>query len=518
MDVNSAWKSTCNSIFGEELGELEEFAPYLAERQHYPCLQRKSSVSGKQVTIGSNRYRQDARFISEDEIDYSKKFAPLGINELKDLDSLIGALSERTAYCGNKILGNSGQIARSDGCVDSFFVQDSHTVISSKYVAYSSFVRSDSSFIFGSSIFINCSNLIRINGAVRLNRCFECSLNADGSDLFFCYDCWGTSHAMFSFNLQGKRHAIGNLELPKDKYLVLRKKLIAESAEYLRENKRFYSVFDFALPKKEEIAGVAIKAKTERSDMRNVEEAFSAATKLIFGKPLGPIRKYGKFLTERSEPVRKIRTAFGSEAFYSEYPWCKFAPKERMATGEEAFASAKRHIEIDDAGNETVDSIISKLGPIAFYNVDYDTGGNRNNVETPMKYHASDCLCISDATYSKKCGYCTHVQGCEAVFGSSVLMIDSSFSIRCHECVKVSNCLEMDCCKNCHRSMFCHNCEGLSDCMFCFNTKNKAYAIGNVEVGREKYLEARKMVVDELLKRLETQGTFGFDICNLAQK
>ncbi len=227
------------------------------------------------------------------------------------------------------------------------------------------------------------------------------------------------------------------------------------------------------------------------------------------------MKKYERFLSERIEPVKHIKTAFGTDAYYCDYFWCKAVPHERMVTEDEAFETAKRHIEIPVSKDAAIEAILARLSPIAFYNVDYDTGENRNMSETPMKYHSTDCFRVGDATYSKKCGYCTHVQRCEGVFGSSILMIDSTFSLRCHDCVKVNASMDMDSCKNCHRCMFCHNCEGLSDCLFCFNTKNKSYAVGNVEVGRENYLKIRKMVVDEVLQRIEKTGTVGFDICNL---
>ena len=516
MDLNDAWKKTCRVIFGGEIGELDGYAAYLNERHYMPYKEKRSAVSGKGVIVGSDRYCDGAGFVSEDEVDYGKKYLALGINEVKDLDSIISALSDRFLYAGNKIFGNSKFVENADNCSDSFYVKNSHTVVSSKYVAYSSFVRMDSSNVFGSNTLIRGNHLIRITGGADIARCFECSLNVNCSDMFFCFDCTGCAQAMFSFNLQNRKYCIGNLELPKEKYLAIKEKLLEESREYLVKHKKFHSLFDFGIPKGAELAGISVPKGNKGDGEKGIAEgAFRSATRLIFGKELSPMGRYEKFLSERSEPVREIKTAFGSESHYCNYFWCKYVPKGRMATREEAFETARRHIAIGGLENASVEGIISKLGQIAFYNVDYDTGGNSNIPETPMKYYSSDCFRVGDATYSKKCGYTTHVQNCDSVFGSSVLMMDSSYSLRCHDCVKVSQCMDMDCCKNCYRSMFCHNCEGLSDSMFCFNTKNKSYAIGNVELGREEYMRIRGIVVKKLLQRLEKQGTFGFDICDL---
>lgn len=515
MGIEDAWKSTCRVVLGGEIGELEEFKDYLLGH-HYSYRAAHSSVSGKSVALSSQRYCENARVISQDEINWNAKYGPLDINDVKDLNSLISSLQERFRYTGNKIFGTSKFVEDSDNCTDAFYVKGSHTIVGSKYVAYSSFIRNESSHIFGSGTLIYGNHLIGIVGGEHLARSFESSLSIYSSDLFFCYNCTNCTQAMFSFNMRSKKYCIGNLELEKGKYLKIKEKLLEEAREYLKKHKKFYSVFDFAAPTIKEIGTISIAPeKPGKIDMHNTETAFKATTHLILGKELSPMKKYERLLSERSEPVKKIKTAFGSEAYYCNYFWCKGVLRERMVTQEEAFEVAKRHIELEDCEEISVNSILSKLGPIAFYNVDYDTGENKNMAETPMKYHSTDCFRVGDATFSKKCGYCTHAQNCESIFGCSVLMVESSFSIRCHDCVKVSYSMDMDCCKNCFRSMFCHNCENISDCMFCFNTKNKTYAIGNFEVGREKYLKVRKMVTDELLQRLEKTGTFGFDICNL---
>jgi len=189
-----------------------------------------------------------------------------------------------------------------------------------------------------------------------------------------------------------------------------------------------------------------------------------------------------------------------------------------MVSREESEETAKQRILIREGEGVSLAGIFEKAMDVAFYAIDMTEGNNSNNIQNPIEYGATDCYKVSDGTYSKKCGYCTHVQGCEGVFGSSILMADSTFSFRCHDCVKVNVCTDMDSCKNCHRCMFCHNCEGLSDCMFCFNVKNKRYAIGNVEVGREKYLEVKKRTLAEIAAKLERKHDLELDIYNIGVK
>ena len=75
--------------------------------------------------------------------------------------------------------------------------------------------------------------------------------------------------------------------------------------------------------------------------------------------------------------------------------------------------------------------------------------------------------------------------------------------------------MEMDSCKNCADSYFCHNCENLSDCMFCFNAKNLKYAVGNAEVGKENYMKIKSIVRGEILERLEKGKTLPFDVYSI---
>ena len=104
--VNTAWKDTCRVLLGEEIGELNEYKDWLQDYAGVPR-KEKSTISEKQVTFSIDEYCKDAKFISFDELDFYKKFEPLNINEIKDVDSIVEALQERFYYTGNITLGNS---------------------------------------------------------------------------------------------------------------------------------------------------------------------------------------------------------------------------------------------------------------------------------------------------------------------------------------------------------------------------------------------------------------------------
>jgi len=51
--------------------------------------------------------------------------------------------------------------------------------------------------------------------------------------------------------------------------------------------------------------------------------------------------------------------------------------------------------------------------------------------------------------------------------------------------------------------------------MFCFNAKNKSYAIGNVEVGEENFAMVKRLVLGEIAAKLEKNRTLDLDIYNI---
>ena len=77
-------------------------------------------------------------------------------------------------------------------------------------------------------------------------RCFDSYLCVKSSDLYSCFNCKNTTDAMFCFNQNSARCAIGNMQLPKEEYLELKKKLLAEIAAELAAKKKYPSIFEAA--------------------------------------------------------------------------------------------------------------------------------------------------------------------------------------------------------------------------------------------------------------------------------
>ena len=513
--IERAFGETCKILFGAPTRlRLQELESYLKRYQYKLPLHAKSALSGKEVVLSSEQYAPGSKFLSLDEVDFERKYPPLDINQLKDLDSLVEGLGERFHYAGNKIFGHSEHIGASDNCLDSSHVFDSHDIRSSKFVAYSAYIRDGSEYAFGCSHFLDGHYTLKFIGGDNIARCFESYYLTHSSDMYFSAFCHGCENVLFSFNLRSKHHCIGNLPLEKDKYFGLKKKLLAESLEYLENHKSFYSIFDFPMPSPKELESIRMpRFEQAGGNLKPVENAFRTATKVILGKELGPLDAYAPFLSKRVDPVKKASSAFGNEFYYSDYFLGRNFPPERLITTQEAAVLSDQHVQAED--DITLAALISKLGAIAFFAVDFHEGSNHNNIQCPLTYHSSDGYKVCDNTFSKNVAYDTHPSHCEAVFGSSVLVVKCRFCLRCHNCTNLTACMDCDSCTSCSDCLFCHNCENLENCMFCFNAKGLRYAIGNVEVGKEKYLQVKKLVQEDIVRRLERDKRLDIDIYNI---
>lgn len=249
-----------------------------------------------------------------------------------------------------------------------------------------------------------------------------------------------------------------------------------------------------------------------------MDEAFSLTTKLLFGKPLSPWRKYGKWLSQRVPGGKSVPSCFGhGTAYVPEYGFFKKMPLERVASDEDAQTAAVKTIGgVSDS--ISLPSIAASLKDFAYFVPTYAEG---KNIGVENAFSCLDCINVCDSFdpwTSKNCSHAFSIMESESLFGAHRI-IGSSFSIHIYNAYFVQRCFEMDGAKNCTDSMFCHNVESLDNCMFCFNVKSKRYAIGNVELGKEKYLQIKAQLLEKMLPQLERDGRLSFDIYDiLAQR
>jgi hypothetical protein len=288
----------------------------------------------------------------------------------------------------------------------------------------------------------------------------------------------------------------------------------------LKQAKRLPSLLDIVARcgKNVEMPQVKIASQAKAAtDKTKIEETFAQTMQIVLKKkPTRGIDVYAVWLIRHTHGLEKCKSAVsGEDIFLAGYGNYSDLPKNRLLTLVEAKALGAQakleESEIQDIGFKNVQN---KIGKIAFFNTDIQDGQYINDIECTISIDAVNCYRTVCAVYSKYCAYSfwprssQHIFGCDTVF-------DSSFCINCYHSVNLQRCFEMDGCSSSSDCLFCHNVENLQDCMFCFNTKNKRYAIGNVEIGRDNYLKIKEKVLEQINNQLEKSAKLDVDVFSL---
>ena len=512
--LNKGWKTTCRIVLGEEIGELSDYKDWLLEYVP-PSGKNRSHLSGKEVTLAMDSYCPCAKFVSSGE-SKETKHEPLSINQIKDIDSIAQAISERWEYTGNRVLGNSSSVESSDLVMDSQFVSYSSNIQQSSYVFASAFARMGSKYIYGSHGFAQGEFLIRHCAGFNLKRQFETHFITDSSDLYFSFNCIGCSELLFSFFQRNKHYCIGNLQLPKEAYASLKKKLLSEVASDLKKNKRFPSLFQL-VPNEKPPASAApsIPQSKPKEDMSVIDKAFSSTFKVIFHKEGGPIAPHEKWLSGQLLGISEIKSPFGNSTWMPETRALFLfftAPRNRIVSLAEGMELGKRHLE--EGQLSSLPRIIENLGEIGYFTAEFQDGSVTNAISTPVVYYSSNVYKALDATHSEYSGVASQILNSKYCFGGFRIM-ESQFCLNCYNSLNLSRCLEVDTSEKCSDSLFCHNSEGLAECMFCFNLKGKRYAIGNSPLPPQEYLKVKDSLLFQMADELERKHSLPYNIFNI---
>ncbi len=497
--LDREWRTLCRMLLGGEVGGLDEYSEWLSGLND-PLFTRKSSISGKQVVFSNGEYCSGSKAIQMEEADFMKKFEPLSINDMKDIDSLLGAVQERAHYCGNIVIGNSKFIESSSEISDSFYVYKSVRISGCKNVAYSQWMRL-SEGIFGTNEGGETKHCLRCGIVYRNQRDFEAWICGNTTDSYYSYGLEDCHDCIFCFNLIGKSNCIGNVPLARDKYTSIKQKLQSELREKLAKEKSLPSLIELvnqgSVDHSQALASVkGLKYGERDTDKSRLEGAFTEASSIVLGKPLSGIDNYAAWLSAHTMVTRDSHSVLGKTVLQgSNYPVFRELPKNRIVTQEEAIVLGETLCAGKPlAESASLSNAVELMQGIAYFPPERRLGTYKNLVACQWGSQSTDCYRTVVASHDKCCGYNAWPRNSEHIFGSG-LVFHSEFCFKCFDGVNLRRCLEMDSSRECSDSLFCHNVENLKDSMFCFNTKNLKHAIGNAEVGKESYLKAKKMVL-----------------------
>ena len=520
--LNKSWKSTCKVLLGSEVGDLKDFEPWLEEYIHKPRFE-KSAFSGKEVELSIADYPSSSRFASFDEVDFGKKFQPLSINEIKDIDSIVEAVQDRIYYTGNLVLGTSSNVEHSSNVFDSHFVYKSNRISDSKYIAYAQDARY-CECCFGWYVGSKSSYSIKSTGG-NLKRCFEVLDSEMVSDAYYSTLVQNCQHCMFCFGVRSKNFVIGNLAVPKDKYEKIRKKLVSEIAEKLRKEKKVFSLLEI-LEKSEKFGKSSLKLKPLEEAAFNksvIERAFSTTSKLVTGRALEGIDSYSKFLFRHVPRNVYVKSGLSGKSLvvagFRAYLMDLYDIAPRILDQYEIDEIGKTAVRESVAENLAFDpqQLAKSLYPIAYSSLQKNAGKITNVKNGGIVISSEDCYEGCAFVQSKKCAYCYWPRESESIFGSAVLW-SSAFCINCYYSKKLTRCFECDNCDSCSDTYFSHNCEGMRESMFCFNTKSLGYSIGNVQLPMDKYKKTKAAILEQIGAELEKEKDLKWDVFTLGSR
>jgi len=516
------FREACKVILGGEIGTLKDYEDWLLSLKQ-PVGRAKSSASGTPLTLVSPDYPQSARYLSMDEA-FAAKPAPLNINDIKDIDSLMGAARERFAYSGNLVFGNSQFVEGSTDVSDSFYVYQSARISGSKAIACSTIIK-DSNYLFGCNVASKDEYCMRSHQFTFNTRCFEVNICTSSSDCYYVYDCLGCKDTMFSFGQRNSMHMIGNAALPKDKYLALKAALLEQMRAELTAKKKlpsFQDIFTEAAHTSSVLSpeAKACAKKFERKINRApIQKAWDNTCRLVLGQEIGDITRCKDWLLRHNIKVRHVKSALGSgEIPAASYKNLEALPDSRYVNIDERLPLMKlMKLSEKEAEQLTLANAGKALSKIAYITPQFYEGTNLNAYACPIVLWSSDCEEVHGCVFMKKSAYSTWARDSEYLFGSA-FVFDSSFNIKCYNSFKLKGCFEVDSARSSTGCYYCHNIENCHDAIFCSNAKNLRYAVCNKEVGKEEFARVKALLLSRVNGEIDKTGGCGLDVYSVGKK
>ena len=524
MDLQSAFDATTKILFGQEIGKLESYERYLS-RYVEPVIGKTSSLSGKHVFFSTDEYPASSNFISYDEIPVFKaKFADfkLGINQMKDFDSILQAIGEISYYCGDAVLGNSQNVRESNRCFNSVNVFRSQEIYDSKYVAYSSVARF-AECLFGCNGIGETKFAIKNYSTYQNTRCFECDVIYTSSDCYYSATIANCTNCIFCFNLRNRNHSIGNVPLPKDQYSKIKESLLEQMRLELERKKELPGIVGLlesigrarAAAKGKHRQGKETRPSPTKQDVpiRELDSSFAGATKILLGKARPNLLAYREWLYRNVQQVISVPSVLSGKMVYTEpLKYNLFAcPQEIFVKLDESLKLAESKIGEEELSGLALQNAPAMLEKIAYMTPEAEVGMNINVAACAAYGYAINALGCWWPVKTKNAAYCGWSRQSESTFGCSIIF-SSKFCIKCFNSVNLNRCFEVSDSDSCSDCYFCHNCENVENGIFCFNAKALRYAVGNTEVGKEEFTRIKKILLDRINKELDEKNSCSLSI------
>ncbi len=229
-----------------------------------------------------------------------------------------------------------------------------------------------------------------------------------------------------------------------------------------------------------------------------VDRHWGKACAVIFGTEIGGISQYGGLLSRYiSTPSKAKSFASGKDVFYSS-PYGKGA---RFASFSESGMLPKPSpVNLNDIRD--IGSLARSVSEAFVYSGDRllgkskFVGGSDNCIDSFYVLRSSE---IFNCEYV---AYCNYIRDSKYMFGCSTAG-DSSFCINMSEFNGTVRSFESGLAfrsSDVFYSFYTRNCH---NAIFCFNVSNRSYAIGNNELGKDRFGEIKGHLLEQMVSELK---------------
>ncbi len=227
--IERAFQETTAIVLGKRHEGIDDYGAWLSEYS-IGLTQAKSCASGAglQLPEYSNYMKFPGdRLLSMEEADalgerlWLRKEEAMGLS----LANAGKALAGIAFFSPEWKIGKRMNIIDSPLNIDSTDCYRSILAIESKCCAHS-YIARNAENVFGVYYSRLSSFVLRCSQSVKLSRCFECDSCRDCTDCYFCHNCENVHDSMFCFNAKNLRYAIGNAEMPREKYMEVKKRVL----------------------------------------------------------------------------------------------------------------------------------------------------------------------------------------------------------------------------------------------------------------------------------------------------
>ena len=241
--------------------------------------------------------------------------------------------------------------------------------------------------------------------------------------------------------------------------------------------------------------------------MADIHLVFKSVSSVLLKREVGKMDELQDYLTKYTVPMKVAKSESGKDIYYT-------APYQKDAKFI-SFGNTNPTPKINMNDIRDIDGIISACSETIAYSGNKVLGNcqhieeSENITDSSTVYRSSEILRCEYIAYSSLFRDSKYLFGC--CHGG-----DNEFCIRCDGINQSQRCFESSVLFHCFDTYYSNNCKNCHDVFFCFDQQQKSYMIGNNELAKDRYLELKgqllEQITDELIRKKTVPSLVDFFI------